>query len=462
MFLGNNNTITSYNWFGSIIAIQRWLLYILPFALVSGPFFSDLFIILIAIIFLYITIKQKQWNYYKHPLILVFWIWCLYLIAISLLSENPYLSLESSLFYFRFGFFAIAVWQMLDTQKFIIKNFAISLGSVFVILIIDGYIQFIFGKNIFGNSYDGYKLSGLFGEEAVLGSFLSRTMPLLFALMSYIYSKSKSKSLMFFSLAILISSDILIYLSGERTAFFYLLLSTLIILININIWKRERIITFFLSLIIIFLITITDEFTKRRMIMDTFSQIFINQNKQEVDGRSYGDTKVLSNEDTLNITNKLTGNSMRIFSIEHQVIYESAIKIFIDHPVFGVGPKMFREVCKKPDYQFKIKHDKTIILNGCQTHPHNTYIQLLAETGIIGTLPFIIAFVVICFLYLRHFLAMFNINKSKISDFQVCLYAAILITLWPLVPTGNVFHNWTNVIYFLPVGFLMHSYKKLY
>ena len=46
------------------------------------------------------------------------------------------------------------------------------------------------------------------------------------------------------------------------------------------------------------------------------------------------------------------------------------------------------------------------------------------------------------------------------SDFQICLYAAILITLWPFVPTGNLFHNWLNIIYFLPIGFLLHSNNK--
>ena len=33
------------------------------------------------------------------------------------------------------------------------------------------------------------------------------------------------------------------------------------------------------------------------------------------------------------------------FSIQHQVIYLTSLKIFKDHYLFGIGPKMFREIC---------------------------------------------------------------------------------------------------------------------
>ena len=94
------------------------------------------------------------------------------------------------------------------------------------------------------------------------------------------------------------------------------------------------------------------------------------------------------------------------------------------------------------------------------THPHNTYVQLLSETGIVGALPVIFGFIILCKVFIQQGVSLIQSKKFIYSDFQICLYAAILITLWPFVPTGNLFHNWLNIIYFLPIGFLLHSYNK--
>ena len=150
---------------------------------------------------------------------------------------------------------------------------------------------------------------------------------------------------------------------------------------------------------------------------------------------------------------------INLFSIQHQVIYQTAFKIFLDYPFFGIGPKMFREVCKQKKYQFKVEEDLSV--NGCQLHPHNSYIQLLSETGIVGVIPVIFLLILIIKRFINH--AFFMISKKTkllLTDYQINLYACLLITLFPFVPTGNLFGNWINVIYFLPIGFLLHTYKK--
>ena len=48
-------------------------------------------------------------------------------------------------------------------------------------------------------------------------------------------------------------------------------------------------------------------------------------------------------------------------------------------------------------------------------------------------------------------------NQIIFNDFQLCLLSAILISIWPFVPTGGLFNNWLNIIYFFPVGFFLST-----
>jgi len=50
--------------------------------------------------------------------------------------------------------------------------------------------------------------------------------------------------------------------------------------------------------------------------------------------------------------------------------------MFKDKPILGHGPKLFRIVCK--DYKYNKTEDVF------STHPHIFYLQLLAETGLLG------------------------------------------------------------------------------
>ena len=79
-----------------------------------------------------------------------------------------------------------------------------------------------------------------------------------------------------------------------------------------------------------------------------------------------------------------------VFSVMHFNHYLSAIEIFKDNKLFGIGPKNYRKICKNEKYY----------LNefSCSTHPHNYFIQILAETGLIGL--FLFSIIYLSFLYL--------------------------------------------------------------
>ena len=190
-----------------------WLLISLPFAIVSGPFLSDSIVSLLAVYFIFLSRNPSMWFYFRNPLvkiILLFWSYC---IIRSLTSSHPYLSLEASLFYGRFIFFSLAVAFLLNQNKQTFVFFSWSMLTCLVIVTLDAYLQYFTGANIFGWEQDKFRISGFFGEELILGSFLSRLMPVGFFILASI--PRLQSWMIFLGLFFLTAVDVLIYLAGE-------------------------------------------------------------------------------------------------------------------------------------------------------------------------------------------------------------------------------------------------------
>jgi hypothetical protein len=146
-------------------------------------------------------------------------------------------------------------------------------------------------------------------------------------------------------------------------------------------------------------------------------------------------------------------NKKYIFTPMHDSHIKTALNMFIENPILGVGPRMFRIKCSDVNYSAGE--------TPCNTHPHNFYIQLAAETGFIG-LSFILGFF-FYFLYLviKHTkLLLFN-KKLFLSDYQICLLSGVLITIWPFSPNGNFFNNHLMLFYILTIAFLKKFKKNL-
>ena len=188
-------------------------------------------------------------------------------------------------------------------------------------------------------------------------------------------------------------------------------------------FKLLRLISFVLTLFLIFIITLSSSNVKERMINVTLDQ-----------------TKILTEE-------------KNILSIRHESFYRTSLSMFYAYPITGLGPKLYRNYCDDKSYSYG---------NACSTHPHSTYMQLLAETGIVGIVPIILIFASICYKYFRQFISIVMKEKNYyLEDYQVCLLAALFIVLWPITTSLNFYNNWISILYYLPIPFMFADINRI-
>ena len=392
-------------------------------SLVLGAAVMEFFIILSCILFFFLNSKKIGLDYYKKNFFIFFSLFCFFLILSSLLSDNLLNSLRSTIFYFRFGILALIICYLLDNYKKFKLLFFNSISITLIAVIVYSFMQIFFLKNFINPT----RISGLFGDELVQGSFLLRIIPVFFIFFFYNKAIFDKKYFIFICYLILSSSLLLIIFAGGRSAIF---LSGICIFLSF-FFLRLNFTKIFLSSVLILTISASAFYiypkSKVRVIDRTIKQLFYVQN-------SLGH----------NVKKKLN-----FFSEGHQDHMETGILIFKKNYILGVGVRNFRIECKNDEYKVVGKYY-------CSTHPHNTYIQLLAETGLIG-FSFIVFFLFFLFKKIYIFFKEGANQKKKLNIPLASCFVVILINLFPFVPTGSFFNNWLSTLYYIPIGLLLHE-----
>lgn len=457
----------------NIILYTLFFLFNFSFIFFNG--LVDLPMILILIILL---IYKKKFNFPHNGEITFFLIFIVYLFIFSLtkIDLNSLSSFKTGFFFFRFFIYTL-IFYVLAEKQFIRFNFNI-LIFLFLLLFIDTAIQLIMGKNTLG--YEPIlitRLSSFFKDELVLGSYIAKIYPII--IISYIFL---SKKINFLKIVIFfLMSFFLIYLSGERTAFFSMIIFNFILFILFLKYKlikaKELIYIFFFCALITLIPKIHSSFlqteycnnqekkikysnycnTNKDISLKPTPRISLNMLKENFDFNfSYClSSKSKSKNTDINechnknpILNIFGFKIYYFYSIHHHDHALVALEMFFEKPFFGHGIKSFRFKCK--DYQH--------VANPCSSHPHNHLLQFLAETGMVGTLFYLIFYFYFCFKFLLIFFKK-QFNKSDL----ICsiIFITILINFSFLWPSGFLFSSWNANLIFLPIYFYFIFNKKI-
>ena len=393
--LKNYNLLTSF----SILA---------PFAVIVGSAVANFFLLLTIITFLFTDDKNYKYFYKIDNFSKILALFFIYILVTSFFVENNFYSSKKAFFYLKFFFFFIALKICVEKKINFFDIFLKFFLPIFLIVLLDGLFQAVFQVNSVGIIQTSSRVSGFFGNEWILGTFVYHLSPV--ALLSILFYKNISNLFKNIFIFIIICLSILtIYLSGERTIFFISIIYFISIVLFIFFIKK-KIFIFYFILFIIFFISL---FPSDRMFKSF----------------DFSDVKTQKIYSTYSV---------------YKDLYSTAYKMFLDKKLFGTGVQSFRIKCL----------DKKFNTNkfGCSTHPHNYYFQVLGENGIIGFLIFssIIIFLLKDFVFL--FLKWLK-NKKNYKDLGLMIILInLIISFTPIIPTGNLYSSVTGLFIFFKLA----------
>ncbi len=418
----NNHFSKDFFHFSAVI-----LLSIFPLLLFMGTGVMNLGIIILDIIFISEILVKKRLNFLKNYIfysLILLWISFLINIFFSIDTSN---SFSRGFGFVRFIFFIMSILYYLNIHNEKYKKIILySWLTIFSITSLDLMFEFINGKNILGfKSYISGRLAGFFNDELIIGHFYYAFILIIISFIIKISSNYKSKIdnkkydfrnlvYIFIFIFLLIS-----FLIGERSNFMKVLI--MVVLFTFFFETRLlklKLILFSLFFISIFVIIYTNSQYKKR-----FISLFINQ--------------------------YLENPVEKIFNSEHGGHYLTALKVYNNNKMFGVGIRNYSEEIKKKEYKYYFYVNS----KDPSTHPHQIHFEFLAELGLFGYFSFILFFI-------YHFYVF--IKKKKFRDnLSLSGFLFILTSLLPLLPSGSFFTSHAAALFWMNFAFMNLNQKEI-
>jgi len=362
--------------------------------------------------------------------------------TITYYETSDYIILAKSIADIRFAFLFLLIRNLFHHKIIKIDTLLIlsTFGTIFVSL--DIFLQFIYGKNILGYPQLEGRYGGIFGKEAIAGSYMQKFSML--AVLTFFYLEPK-KSSNIFRILIPVTLCILgfgILMTLDRTPFFIYFFSLLLLLILLKNFRKLISIT--LLLIALFFII---AYKNNDLIHSRYKPVFYV-------------AKIIS-FDIINLTdrNKNQINENKYYNLEEKIVlktgieyfslYKSAFYVFKKSFWFGSGKKSYLKKC----YELR-KHKEKLL---CAPHPHNLYLEILVNQGVLG---FTLFAIYLYFLVKKYSLDLFKLKINQKDRLLKLIFLIILISeLWPLRPYGSIYQTVNGSIFWFILALISSSNK---
>ncbi len=382
-----------------------WLLGPFIYLIERDP--ADFWLSMIGLVFLIRCIRKKDWSWtnqlwFKSALIL--WLFGLFS---AVTSPDPFFTFQQGFVWIRFPLYVAAAqaWLAKDRDIRILMLLSMLIGMLLMcsILIAETLIE------------PKTRLTWPYGDLVPGGYIAKVSLPLFCVLIAIAVSK-KSKAGMFCGLIGLLSI-VVSGLTGERTNF--LIRACGGVLASI-IWKPKALMI--LSLILIEVLAVLILFLYRPDMSYRYGTKFLNE---------------------IPFTNTSDENS-------YWGAWRGGIQQGLINPVKGVGPSGTRKTCANLDTNLpKWLPGK----NYCGNHPHNFYIQLFAEVGVIGLFIGCIMFASI----------ITTCYKARVENFNCPMAATAFVVpfglFFPIQQFGSFYGQWGNLFTWFAIAFAVSQYQ---
>lgn len=414
------------------------LLSLMPLSFIAGNMIININIILLIVSAILIFGKKifEIEFFFLDKIIILFFILILltafvndyYFYTIKLAWKGYFSTITKSIFFFKYLLLYIILRYLIEKEVIKLKFFFItcSLSSLFVSF--DVIYQFLNGKDIFGFKIIGNKLGGPFGDELIAGGYIQKFSIFSFFVIPLFYSKKFSNYLKYLIPILLIIFLIGIILSGNRMPLLLFIFSVFLITV---FQKQTR--KYFISFSVIFTLTFFLIFNFNSKVNKNFKSFYFQVSEIAI----------------LTINNDLNNTKAPPYLKEFLTFYDT----WLMHKYIGGGIKNFRWYChhRAPGMSTK----KGFI---CNMHPHNYYLEILTETGLIGFS--LISLFFLLTLYLTFYKKYISRSSLRYNNIIIPFIFLFFIEIFPLKSTGSFFTTGSTTYLFLITGILVGLVRK--